>query len=329
MNHRPNANPTSNIQDPPCRIPRAFTLVELLVVIAIIGILISLLLPAVQSSRESARRVQCVNNLTQLIIAVNNYEMAHGLYPPGTVDAAGPIRSVPSGYHHSWITHILPYIEQKNAYRHIDRTVGVYHKNNAKVRDLGFNILTCPSAMTFPGYSSYAGVHHDLEAPIDIANHGVFFLNSRVSYDDVTDGSSQTLYLGEKLTFQGDLGWMSGTRATLRNTGTAINSDVLARRSAGPSRNNWPSQPPSEASDMPTEMPDGTSAPPAGGQVEKPAGLQPDNPTAVGGFSSEHPGGANFAFGDGSVRLLKETIDVRVYQQLGHRADGKLLDGEF
>ena len=139
--------------------------------------------------------------------------MAHGVYPPGTIaDAA--VQSLPQSYHHNWISQILPYIEQRNAYTHINREFGVFHPSNRPVRILNIPILNCPSLWSSEkGYTSYAGVHHDVESPIDATNHGVFFLNSRIGYDDVSDGSSQTLFIGEKHVLQGDLGWMSGTRA--------------------------------------------------------------------------------------------------------------------
>jgi prepilin-type N-terminal cleavage/methylation domain-containing protein len=87
---------------------RGFTLVELLVVIAIIGILVALLLPAVQSAREAARRVQCLNNVAQLGLAVHNFEFHFEHLPPGVVNPDGPIRSEPQGQHVSWIVQILP-----------------------------------------------------------------------------------------------------------------------------------------------------------------------------------------------------------------------------
>src|SRR4030042_7024281 len=101
------------------RTKRGFTLVELLVVIAIIGILIALLLPAVQAAREAARRASCLNNLTQLGIALQNYESAHGVLPPGTIDKQGPIHNKPEGYQMSWVVQLLPYVEEGNTFKHI------------------------------------------------------------------------------------------------------------------------------------------------------------------------------------------------------------------
>lgn len=319
--------------------PLGFTLTELLVVIAIIGILISLLLPGVQEAREGARRMSCSNNLLQLIVAVQNYEDAIRAYPPGTVDAQGPISNLPQGYHHNWIAQILPYLEMKDAYHRIDRSVSIYHVNNRPVRRnaVGGMFVCASSAIFAPLSTNYAAVHHDVEAPINTDNHGVFYLNSRVRRLDVSDGLTNTLFMGEKLPLAGDLGWLSGTRATLRNTGVPVNSLNQWARSQGWSYTRWGGQaaegqgfvlldtaPTGEASDDDV----------ARTQQQIAAGLPivnglPTNPTAVGGFESEHAGGVNFACGDGNIRFIKDTIDMQVYQRLGHRADGQLLSEDF
>jgi prepilin-type processing-associated H-X9-DG protein len=138
-------------------------------------------------------------------------------------------------------------------------------------------------------------LHHDVDQPIDADNHGIFFLNSAVHYDDIRDGSSHTIFCGERTSdLQQDLGWMSGTRSTLRNTGLPINAAIRSQQR-------------------------GLSS---AGKLDAPGA---EVAAIVGGFGSQHPGGAQFAFGDGHVQFLSETVTEDVYRLLGHRADGKLL----
>lgn len=208
--------------------PKGFTLVELLVVIAIIGVLVGLLLPAVQAAREAARRLSCQNNMMQLGLAIHHYDFAVEHLPSGTKNPTGPIRNEEIGDHASWIVQILPYIEQQNLYEKLDLTKSIYAPENEKVRAIEIQTVLCPS---YPGtnnkspsgksvgHSSYAGCHHDVEGPIDVDNSGVMFLNSEVRFTDATDGASQTILLGEVKPSTTSLGWASGTRATLRNTG--------------------------------------------------------------------------------------------------------------
>jgi len=333
------------------RAPNGFTLVELLVVIAVIGILVALLLPAVQSSREAARRIQCTSNLTQLVLAVGNYEMNHRSYPAGSMNAKGPIQNLPFGYHHNWLSQTLPYIEQGNTYRAIDFQFGAYHANNAPARSVRMRILGCPSMPFSPTtkvagstifVTNYAACHHDSEAPIDRDNHGVFFLNSRVRYDDVSDGISHTIFLGEKVHDGLDLGWMSGTRATLRNVGAGINKTGFL-----PNGRIQPMYLPGTdpygdvreggmTEDQIQEMIARLEASAAGGIVpgvddsSRPgSSVSPPRKgidvTEIGGFGSAHHGGALLAFGDGSVRFTSASIALSVLSQLAHRADGQLL----
>lgn len=272
------------------RTPAGFTIVELLVVVTIFLMLVVILMPAVNMARETARRNTCVSRLTQLTLAVHEYETQHETLPPGVINPTGPIRNVPEGMHVSWIVQVLPYLGENVLFSRFDHEAGVYAEVNEPVRQARLTVLRCPSDPTLRrepesldvwGHSNYVGSHHDVEAPIDADNHGLLFLNSRVRYEDVSDGIAHTMLLGEAVLNHDSLGWASGTRATLRNGG----SIQLA-----------PLDPPSasETADL-----------------------------FVGGFGSYHAGGVvNVSYAEGAVRPLDTNVDPRVLRQLTHRADG-------
>ncbi len=283
---------------------RAFTLVELLVVIAIIGTLVGLLLPAVQAAREAARRCSCLNNTTQLGLALHNHEFHTGHFPAGVINPDGPIRNEAVGQHLSWTVQVLPYMEQNSLFRMFDQQAGAYAEVNDTLRRSNIEVLRCPSSpgprggdqsSTPIGWSSYAGCHNSIEAPIDVGNDGLLFLNSRIRFDDILDGSSHTLLVSEHV-FEDPidgvspvvLGWPSGTRATLRNTGRI--EPISKRRFTG------------LVEDEPAEK-----------------GL-----LTVGGFGSYHPGASVVSMADGSTRAISDSINLEVLHALGSRAGGEL-----
>ncbi len=270
-----------------------FTLIELLVVIAIIAILIALLLPAVQQAREAARRTQCRNNLAQISLAILHYEMAFGVLPPGSVNAEGPINADPPGYHMSWTVQILPYMDQSSAFELFDMQKSVYEQD-PRLAQLTLASYSCPSSPGEPTESSYAACHNATESPIDTDNNGVFILNKMVSFKEIPDGATNTIFVAEKLVTGGDRGWLSGTRSTLRNTGERPNALFDRLRGTGQII--------------------GTTLTPA----------EFEDPARVGGFDSHHFGGIHVTLGDGSVRFVSENIDIDVYQNLGNRRDGGL-----
>lgn len=208
-----------------CR--RGFTLIELMVVISMIGILIGLLLPAVQSSREAARRTQCQNNLFQIGLGLASYSLGHDRFPPGCVNASGPVADSPVGLQMGWIAQVLPYLEERAVYDHINFSHSAYAPSNSTARSVPLAVFVCPSAPEAMAAddvtgSHYAGCHDHRDVPIDSTNSGILFLNSQIQPEDIKDGSRYTLMVGEIRMREGNLGWMAGNRSTLRNTATPI-----------------------------------------------------------------------------------------------------------
>lgn len=268
---------------------RAFTLVELLVVIAIIGVLIGMAVPAMQNMRELSRRSTCQQNLMHVSLALSTYSSRYGHYPVGSINADGPIKSEAKGYHHNWLSGILPMMDAQNVYDNIDRNVSVYHKNNDPVRLLRIPTLRCPSGSDVHEYTTaYAGITSSKETPIDAGNDGVFVLNRAVSDSDIKDGLGYTVFVGEHLTaFTEELGWISGTRSSLRSAGHAINAERERVRKS----------------------------------------IDPKNTVDalyVGGLASDHPGGAYILMGSGEYEFRSVSMDLHVLQQMASCADGAI-----
>lgn len=271
-----------------------FTLIELLVVIAIIAVLIALLLPAVQQAREAARRTQCRNNLMQIGLAIHNYEMAHSTLPPGSVNGSTTIEDNPVGYHVGWMVQILPQMDQTVAYRKLDFNEGVYAERNKSVREHYVSSYICPSSPVEKnvangvGISCYAGCHNDVDSPITDKGNGLMFLNSRIRYQQITDGAFCTILVGEVIPTARSLGWVSGTTTTLRvarpvNEWVKLDHNLTARASR-----------PTDAAQL--------------------------------GFNSAHTGGATFLFADGSCRFISENISRDLFLHLANREDGNLIE---
>ncbi len=302
-----------------------FTLVELLVVIAIIGILVALLLPAIQAAREAARRSQCMNNMKQAGLALLNYESAHGTLPPGTHSnsAGDPNVGVSAGTGYAWGAYVLAYLEGGNATAQLD-----FDKGLQVHEGLGTLIpsFICPSAMSEndhwveccsgfnlgPGLNddmretNYAGVsdHRDgfFSSSQPVSNgDGVLFNWFPVSLKSVTDGTSRTLMVGE----------VTGGPGAHPSQGWAWISHVWAGWNCQDTFggiNGFGSLPGGR-----TKLYDGQSA----------GGNRHLEYYDVSGFSSYHPGGAHFCRVDGSVTYLEENIDQALLGVITTREGGE------
>jgi hypothetical protein len=203
-----------------------------------------------------------------------------------------------------WIVQVLPYLEQRNVFNHVDFTKSVYAAENSSARQQPLAVLRCASDPSggFRGLASatsYCGIHNDFETQIDVDQNGVLFLNSSVSYDQITDGSSNTLFIMES--GGKSLGWMSGTSSSLRNAVIWTNFGI-------------PNATPNYVTN--------------GGAQTMTSSAEPVNqPTQsfVGGPGSFHTGGFHVAVGDGSVRFISWSISPVTFRNLAHRADGEMM----
>ena len=301
----------------------AFTLVELLVVIAIIGILISLLLPAVQAAREAARRGQCSNNLKQLALAMHEFHEQEGHLPMGLAGCCTQ----------TWMVYILPYIGQKNMFDHyVFDSWYCDGSNGAYVTNQHFAAATCPSdtpvnTIFFGGTPfnitkhNYAvnygntgidntqeGDNYKYRDPYNGVTFGGAPFESRktFSFADITDGSSNTLLMSEVLQTEGNdyrgLTWWGDDAGF---------STYLAPNSSSPDLFN--------TSTAPCD-PSGNNPPCRSISVSDPT---------IYGARSRHSGGVNAAMCDGSVRFIADAINISTWRALSTTRGGELISDDY
>lgn len=286
MRHSTDGRPGESVR------PRTsgFTLVELLVVIAVIGILVALLMPAVQQSREAARRTQCRSRLHQLSLAIHNYEDTHRTYPIGAI-TVGPSFRPMSGW--GWGAMLLPYLDQAPLYQSIDfSTRTAVGPNRALIESTlpvwvctsdpapGAIELTSPDGPLRVGTGNYCGVE------------SVFRSMECFRPRDVTDGLSQTLFVGERV--------------------------YQPSRSGSPTyTSSWCGHVTDSTATLPNSIPHLPISP------DRPPNSSPFD---VNAFTSYHPGSVHFAMGDGAVRSIIDSIDISVYVALGTRDGGEVIE---
>jgi prepilin-type N-terminal cleavage/methylation domain-containing protein len=293
---------------------RGFTLIELLVVIAIIAILVALLLPAVQQAREAARRTQCRDHLKQLGLALHNYHDSHRVLPPGYLYRPDQTSSpVSNGAGFSWAAMILPYIEQTALYQQLDFNVPIYDTKNITPREKIVILYLCPTdGVSFDNFvemgptperyamASYVGNFGppDLDANQE-QRSGVFSRNSRTRMRDISDGTSQTLMVGERENGPFRRAGVHGPHFSYETTWTGSVRD-------------W-----DERDDDHGHMSIFQS------------GHVPNSPYSDDrDVSAPHIGYANFLLCDGACRGISESIDFQLYQSLSTR-NGNEVVGEF
>ena len=291
----------------------AFTLVELLVVIVIIGILVGLLIPAIQFAREAARRTSCINNLKQIGLATQNHHDARKLLPPGYL-AVFDVTGNENGPGWGWAAQILPYLEEGNLHQTIRFDLDIESATNAQSRTNQIDSYLCPSDFPEPTWiaavldldgsakqticdlasANYIGVFGTTEPGVN--GDGLFFRNSRLALRNITDGTTQTIAVGERSHLLCQATWAGAvTNANLYPTAGSTAPPVL---------------------DNATGMILGYTGDGNGpGSVDSHANQ----------FSSMHGQGANFVFADGHVQFLGESIERTTFMALSTRAGGEVV----
>ncbi len=275
------------MNDLPTRRRLAFTLVELLVVIAIIGVLVALLLPAVQAAREAARRMSCQNNMRQFGIALHSYHDTVTKFPPGSAWDGNTNLSVAVNCISAFAI-LMPYYEQANLQNLFDFKVNHNDAKNVVAAGTTLKLLFCPSRRSPMKNGNYAASDYALSAgsgndqTVDLTQHkGIFNTNSNIKMADVTDGTSNTFAFGEKF-----VDWKNRGSTD----GPAYRWGYHSTRNTVSPMNHYPLSP------------------------------WGDNDIT---FGSQHPTGSNFTFTDGSVHFLAENINLQLYQCLSNKADGQ------
>lgn len=230
-----------NATDQPCGCSRAgFTLVELLVVIAIIGILIGMLLPAVQQVREAARRISCGNHLRQIGIALNNHHSSFAKFPVGGLEFRGPLD--PDGRQIAWSAFLLPFIEQSNVHRQIDFSKGFDSLENQVAAAALIDIYVCPSSARGSqlsegrGPCDYGGIFGERISSPNNPPKGLLVYDKSFSFRDIRDGSSNTLIVAEDSDFS-DGQWINGRnifdQAFAINQAPSFENDIRSQHPGG------------------------------------------------------------------------------------------------
>jgi prepilin-type N-terminal cleavage/methylation domain-containing protein len=309
---------------------RGFTLIELLVVIAIIAVLIALLLPAVQQAREAARRSQCKNNLKQIGLAIHNYHDVYLCFPIADVNGT----SNPVSAH----ARLLPYMDQTPVFNLIDFNVPYNHANNNIPRMLELPIFRCPSdpdslPATIGGRNNFywnAGngiVMYASGAAGQPTPNGIIYHNTKVRFSDITDGTSNTAAMSEKMTGDGSNAistpatdtYQPGTYPTTADEAlqqcNSVNTSDLTKQGYSNVGGPWLQQYHSTNQYNHVLPPNGRSCMFPPGRIATTA-------------NSKHTGGVHLLLCDGSVRFISENLNLGNWRALGSINGGEVL-GEF